>query len=164
MGLAVEGHHGLENFKINTKQQPLWRGTFGKVVAARRTRDGKRTTHAVKLMESKVAAEDEEQLACWAQEWHIWHTLCPHPNILQIHEVYYGMDETCPKVVMVSDLADRDLPAFTTYYSQVELVDTQLAEKQAKGGTENAASNFAPRRRMTKKRPGDHQLQMVAWC
>ena len=69
--------------------------------------------------------------------------------------------EGCPDL-RVSELADRDFRAFITYYSQVELVDTQLAEKQAKGGTENAAVNFAPRRRMTKKRPGDHQLQMAA--
>ena len=113
----------LNNFKIHMKQQPLGHGTFGKVFAAHRTRDGKESTYAVKLMESKAAAEDEEQLAYWAQEWHIWHTLCPHPNILRGHEVYYGEVETRPKVAMVSELADRDLRAFIKQYYQVEVVD-----------------------------------------
>ena len=47
----------LEKFKFSTKTT-LGRGSFSKVFSARSTRDGKRTTFAVKLMESKVAIED----------------------------------------------------------------------------------------------------------
>ena len=59
----------LKNF---TKRASLGRGTFGKVFWARSTRDGKRWTSAVKLMESKSEKDDEEWLAYWAQESHIW--------------------------------------------------------------------------------------------
>ena len=115
----------LENCRFSSKQV-LGRGTFGKVHAVRSTRDGKRTSSAVKLMESKDATEDEGRLAYWAQELHIWHTLCPHPNILQLHEVYYGEVETRPKIALVSELADRDLRDFITYYSCVDVRDSSV--------------------------------------
>ena len=89
----------LNNF---TTRANLGRGTFGKVFWARSTRDGKRWTSAVKLMESQSEKDDEECLAYWAQESHIWRTLCPHPNILQLHEVYYGKVETRQKIAMSS--------------------------------------------------------------
>ena len=113
----------LENFTTRTT---LGRGSFGKVFWARSTRDGKRWTSAMKLMESKSDTDDEKWLAYWAQESHIWRTLCPHPNILQLHEVYYGKVETLQKIAVVSELVDRDLRAFIMHYTCVDLEDARV--------------------------------------
>ncbi len=114
----------LKNF--TTRRTTLGRGSFAKVFSARSTRDGKRRTSAVKLMESKSDTDDEMRLASWAQEWHIWRTLCPHPNILQLYEVYYGKVETHQKIAMVSELVDRDLRAYIMHYARVDLEDARV--------------------------------------
>ena len=114
-----------QEFLVNfSTRATLGRGSFGKVCVARSTRDGKRWTSAVKLMESE--SNDKEWFAYWAQESHIWRTLCPHPNILQLLEVYYGKVETYQKIALVSELIDRDLRAFIMHYTSVDLEDARV--------------------------------------
>jgi len=110
----------LAKFSTKTK---LGQGSFGKVVWARSTKNEVRWTCAVKLMESKV--DDKKWLAYWANESHIWKTLCPHPNIIQLHEVYYGKVEGQQKVAMTNELVDRALGEFLTYYVCVDLEDAR---------------------------------------
>lgn len=109
-----------QKYSIRTK---LGRGTYGKVLCARSTRHGKRWSCAVKIMEKKP--DDVETLTDWAEEWHIWHTLCPHPNILQLYEVYFGQNGAHQAVAMVSELMDRDLRVFMMHYCRVGLEDAR---------------------------------------
>ena len=78
----------------------------------------------MKIMESDT--DDKAMLAYWAQESHIWQTLCPHPNIIKLHEVYYGTVKAHLTVAMVSDLADKDLLAFINSYICVDLEDARI--------------------------------------
>ena len=154
----------LENFTTRTT---LGHGTFGKVVWARSTRDGKRWTSAVKLMESKSDTDDEMRLASWAQEWHIWRTLCPHPNILQLYEVYYGKVETHQKIAMVSELVDRDLRAFIMHYTGADLEDARVWTSDLCTGLGHMHSLHIAHRDMTpdncllKYQPGAQQRLLV---
>ena len=110
----------------------LGKGSYGQVYWVRGDRDGKRWTSAVKIMESD--ADDKAVLAYWAQESHIWHTLCPHPNILQLHEVYYGTVKALQTVAMVNELVDKDLRAFIHRYVCVDLEDARIWTSDLRSG------------------------------
>ena len=120
--LGSEDYEQVSSKKFATRSR-LGNGSYGKVYSARNTRDGARWTCAVKLMESK--SDDKVVLAYWAKEAHIWGALCPHPNILQLHKVYYGKVGPLQKVAMENELADRDLRAFIIHYACVDLEDAR---------------------------------------
>ena len=147
-----------------TLRGELGHGTFGKVFWARCTRDGVRWTSAVKLMEAKL--DQKKRLEYWAREAHIWQTASPHPNILHLHEVYYGTAEGLQKVAMVNELMDRVLLMFFTHYACVDAEDARTWMSDLCTGLGHmhglrlAHRDMKPANCLLKHRPGA-QVQLV---